>query len=61
MVEDRGDGVSIEEIEKAEGGVEALVEGLHQELRTKSYRPEPSSECTSRSPTGGSARWGYRR
>jgi len=30
------DGVSIEEIEKAEGGEEALIEGLHQELRTKS-------------------------
>jgi RNA-directed DNA polymerase len=33
------DGVSIEAIEKAEGGVAELIEGLHQELRTKSYRP----------------------
>jgi RNA-directed DNA polymerase len=33
------DGVSIEAIEKAEGGVPALIEELHEELRTKSYRP----------------------
>ena len=32
------DGVSIEIIEKTEGGEEALIEGLHQELKTKSYR-----------------------
>jgi RNA-directed DNA polymerase len=34
------DGVSIEDIEKAEGGVEAMIEGLHQELKTKSYQPK---------------------
>lgn len=34
------DGVSIEAIEKAEGGVEAMIEGLHQELKAKSYRPK---------------------
>jgi RNA-directed DNA polymerase len=34
------DGVSIEAIEKAAGGVEELIEGLHQELKTKSYRPQ---------------------
>ena len=34
------DGVSIEAIEKAEGGAEQLVERLHQELRTKSYKPK---------------------
>jgi len=32
------DGVSIEEIEKTAGAEEALIAGLHQELRTKSYR-----------------------
>jgi RNA-directed DNA polymerase len=34
------DGVSIEMIEKAEGGAEQLIESLHQELRTKSYKPK---------------------
>ena len=34
------DGVSIEAIEKAPGGVEALIEGLYQELKTRSYRPQ---------------------
>jgi len=34
------DGVSIEAIEKASGGAEQLVERLHQELLTKSYRPK---------------------
>jgi RNA-directed DNA polymerase len=33
------DGVSIEAIEKAAGGEEALIGVLHQELKTKSYRP----------------------
>lgn len=33
------DGVSIEDVEKAEGGASALVGILHEELRTKSYRP----------------------
>lgn len=34
------DGVSIEAIEKADGGAERLVERLHHELRTKSYKPK---------------------
>ncbi len=34
------DGVSIEAIEKAGGGVEAFIERLHQELETKSYKPK---------------------
>ena len=34
------DGVSIEAIEKAEGGAEALIERIHQELETKSYKPK---------------------
>ena len=33
------DGVTIDQIEHAPGGAEALVETLHQALRTKSYRP----------------------
>jgi len=34
------DGVSIEAIEKAEGGAEGFVERIHQELVTKSYKPK---------------------
>jgi RNA-directed DNA polymerase len=34
------DGVSIEAIEKATGGAEQLVEELHQELLTKTYKPK---------------------
>jgi RNA-directed DNA polymerase len=34
------DGVSIEGIEKAAGGAEWLVDRLHQELRTKTYKPK---------------------
>jgi RNA-directed DNA polymerase len=34
------DGVSIEAIEKAAGGVQELVNSLHQELRTKTYKPK---------------------
>ena len=34
------DGVSIEAIEKATGGAEQMVDRLHEELRTKTYRPK---------------------
>jgi RNA-directed DNA polymerase len=34
------DGVSIESIEKASGGAEALVDRIHQELVAKSYKPK---------------------
>jgi RNA-directed DNA polymerase len=34
------DGVSIEVIEEAAGGAERLVNDLHQELRTKTYKPK---------------------
>jgi RNA-directed DNA polymerase len=34
------DGVSIEAIEKAAGGAERLVDRLHEELRTKTYKPK---------------------
>lgn len=33
------DGVTIEDVEKAEGGAAALVDALHEELRTRTYRP----------------------
>jgi RNA-directed DNA polymerase len=35
------DGVTIDQIVNAEGGPAALVAALHQELRTKTYRPRP--------------------
>ena len=34
------DGVTIEQIEDSPGGPEALVAGLHQELKAKTYRPQ---------------------
>jgi len=34
------DGLSIEDIEKGPGGAERLVEELHQELLTKTYKPK---------------------
>ena len=46
------DGVSIEGIEKAQGGVEALIEGLHEELRTKSYRPRAVKRVYIEKPDG---------
>ena len=35
------DGVTIDRIEHAEGGPERLVDELHEELRSKRYRPQP--------------------
>lgn len=35
------DNVSIDQIENGEGGPERLLEQLHEELRTKTYRPQP--------------------
>jgi RNA-directed DNA polymerase len=34
------DGVSIEDIEKAVGGAEQLIDRVHQELLTKTYKPQ---------------------
>ena len=34
------DGVTIDQIASSEGGPEALVDELHEELRTKTYRPQ---------------------
>ena len=47
------DGVSIEAIEKAAGGVEAIIEGLHQELKTKSYQPKAVWRVYIEKPDGG--------
>ena len=47
------DGVSIEAIEKAAGGVEAMIEGLHQELKTKSYQPKAVWRVYIEKPDGG--------
>lgn len=35
------DGVTIDQIEHAEGGSERLVDDLHEELRSERYRPQP--------------------
>jgi RNA-directed DNA polymerase len=35
------DGVSIADVEKSEGGAQLLIEELTEELRTKTYRPQP--------------------
>jgi RNA-directed DNA polymerase len=47
------DGVSIEAIEKAAGGAEALVERLHQELVAKTYKPKAVRRVYIDKPDGG--------
>ena len=34
------DGIAIEQIEAEDGGVERLLDALHEELRTKTYKPQ---------------------
>jgi RNA-directed DNA polymerase len=46
------DGVSIEEIEKTEGGAEGMIEALHEELRTKSYQPRAVKRAYIEKPDG---------
>ena len=46
------DGVSIEAIEKAAGGAERLVNDLHQELRTKTYKPKAVRRVYINKPDG---------
>lgn len=47
------DGVSIEAIERMAGGAEQLVERLHQELRTKTYKPKAVWRVYIDKPDGG--------
>jgi RNA-directed DNA polymerase len=46
------DGLSIEAIENAAGGAERLVEELHQELLTKSYKPKAVRRVYIEKPDG---------
>lgn len=47
------DGVTIEQIEDSEGGPAGLVKELHEELRTKRYRPQPVLRVWIEKPGGG--------
>jgi RNA-directed DNA polymerase len=47
------DGVSIEAIENAAGGTQALVNRLHHELRTKTYKPKAVRRVYIDKPDGG--------
>jgi RNA-directed DNA polymerase len=47
------DGVSIEAIEKATDGAQALVDGLHEQLRTKTYKPKAVRRVYIDKPDGG--------
>ena len=47
------DGVSIQDMEKAAGGAERLVEELHQELSTKTYKPKAVRRAYIDKPDGG--------
>jgi RNA-directed DNA polymerase len=47
------DGVSIEAIEKANGGAEAFVGRIHQELATKTYKPKAVRRVYIDKPGGG--------
>jgi RNA-directed DNA polymerase len=47
------DGVTIDQIVDSEGGPEALVKELHEELRTKRYRPQAVLRVMVEKPGGG--------
>jgi len=46
------DGVTIDQIVNAEGGPQRLVEELHEELRSKTYRPQPVRRAYIPKPNG---------
>jgi RNA-directed DNA polymerase len=46
------DGMSIEDVERAAGGAERLVEELHQELSTKTYKPRAVRRVYIEKPDG---------
>ncbi len=46
------DGVTIDHIVGSEGGAERLVAELHEELRTKTYQPQPVRRVYLRKPDG---------
>ena len=46
------DGVTIDQIVNSEGGPEQLVETIHEELRTKTYKPQPVRRVMIPKPDG---------
>jgi RNA-directed DNA polymerase len=50
------DGVKAEDILDKDGGVESFLASIHEELKSKSYRPVLSNGCISPKPTERSAR-----
>jgi len=46
------DGVTIDQVVHAEGGPERFVEAIHEELRTKTYKPKPVRRVYIPKPNG---------